>query len=494
MPPAGTLALSNFLNSASASSSRKRSHAEITRSQSRSATPDQVPSKRRRINYRPTPEPSRDSTPQHSEGRIRFQGDGFDYRTPAMSTQAPRETAAPAPHDFTIDLTAESDSDDISTASESSPHQLSRQASSQPSQRPTRQLLVSAWMTLAQSQQIAQQQREFARVREATARNRGESTRRQRQHEPHVQRRPEPAQRQQELAEPDRELSTRAPPFGPRAQDAPHEIINLSDTDESDFETDDFDIPVDTETLDTDSVASLSPSQSPEVEFVEERRVPQRQRQEAAVQTNVGNYPPRPRLERGPLGLSLDILRRGTQFMFGNVQHVAPGYGDGFLDRLDGVPPRGHDGRFGNDGVDDTIVINMDYRQPGFPLDFDVFDRSSETPQEVPEPYKGPPTAKEGFIRTFGEEDVILCPMCGDELAVGKGDVKKQVWVVKNCGHVYCGECAVNRSKSKASKKGKGKEPEKKLESIRSVPFTVCSVDGCNTKVVSKAAMFPIYL
>ncbi|KIW90871.1 uncharacterized protein Z519_08654 [Cladophialophora bantiana CBS 173.52] len=476
MPSAGTLALSTFLNSASGPSSRKRSHAEITRSLSRSITPDQVPSKRRRITHHPTPESSRDSTPQYPESRVRFQGDGFDYRRPAMSARVSRATATPTPQDVTIDLTADTDSDDTSIASESSllpqpsrhasiqpsrqtSTQPSGQVSSQPPARVSRHHLIRTWIAAAQRREAARRQLEAV-------------------------------QRQQEEAR-----HVRAPPFGGRPQDELPEIIDLSDTDDSDFEMDEFEMSVDTETLESESVGS--PPASSEVEFVSERTVPQPQRQEAAVQANVGANAPR--MDRGTFGYFPEILRRGTQFMFGNMQNIAaPGYNEGFLDRLDGVPPRGQDARQGND-VEGAFIVNMDYRQPAFALGrFDVFDRSSETPQVVPEPYKAPPAAHEGFIRTFGEEDVILCPMCGDELAVGKGDVKKQVWVVKACGHVYCGECAVNRSKTRATRKGKGKakeqEPEKKLESPRSVPFTICNVDGCNTKVVSKTAMFPIYL
>ncbi|KIY04005.1 uncharacterized protein Z520_00697 [Fonsecaea multimorphosa CBS 102226] len=372
-----------------------------------------------------------------------------------MSTQAPRATATPAPPDVTIDLTADSDSDDTSTDSESS---LPSQASSQPPQRRSRHLVVGSWVARAHEQHLAQQQQEHARIRQEAARRQRETV--QRQQEQH----------------------TRAPPFGQRPQTP--EVIDLADTDESELDRGDFEISVDADTHEPES--TFSPSASPEVEFVEERRVAHAQRQDAAAQTNFGL--------NGPRRFIPDLLRRGTHFMFENMHHIRPGHGERILNGFDVVPPRVNDGRLGNDGGD-AFIINMDYRQPAFSLGpIDVFDRSSETPQVVPEPYKGPPAAKEGFIRTFGEEDIILCPMCGDELATGKGDIKQQVWVVKACGHVYCGECALNRSKSKTSKKTKGKEVEKKLESPRSVPFTVCVVDGCNSKVIPKPAMFPLYL
>jgi hypothetical protein len=260
-------------------------------------------------------------------------------------------------------------------------------------------------------------------------------------------------------------------------------VIVLSDGDDSDFDTDSDDFgseelfrgepnEYDSETV--ASAASVPPMASPEVQFLEERRVPQPQRPQPAAAGHT------------TFALPLDLLR-GTALMFGNMQNAVRDYNEGFLDRLDGVPRR-HQTTEGG-----TLNITMDYARPGFAM-FDPFDRGSETPQVVQEPYKAPPVAKEGFTRTYKEEDVILCPMCGDELAIGKGDVKQQVWVVKACGHVYCGECATNRSKSKTAKKGKGKENEKKLESARSQPFSVCQADNCNTKVFSKTAMFPIYL
>lgn len=106
--------------------------------------------------------------------------------------------------------------------------------------------------------------------------------------------------------------------------------------------------------------------------------------------------------------------------------------------------------------TDDTteLTIQMDYQQPAFTLGpIAMFDRSSETPQVVDEPYKAPPPPRDGFIRTFSEDEIVLCPRCGDELAVGKGDMKQQVWVVKTCGHVCFSMfslCALNGVYTKA--------------------------------------------
>ena len=395
-----------------------------------------------------------------------------------MASRNYRATVTPAPNDV-VDLTADSDPDDVSTASEDSPP-----VSRQPSSRRSRSGRVAEW-----------QQAAYAHER----REANERLRRQTEEWMHLEME-RLGEDQATWGQQDR--NPLAPPFVRRPQGQRPGVIVLSDdSEESDLDSGDFDIPSDVDTGDSESVATIA---SPEVQFVEERRVEQPRNQRPEVQVNV------PRLDRGgPFGYLPEILSRGTQLVFGNMQNAPRNYNEGFLDRLDGVPQR-QGVRQGNDNGDALNVI-MDYARPAFAMgNFDVFDRSSETPQVVQEPYKAPPPAKEGFTRTFGEEDVILCPMCGDELAIGKGDVKQQVWVVKGCGHVsdytsrywiiltmsqvYCGECATNRSKTKSSRKGKGKENEKKLESVRSVPFSLCQIEGCNTKLASKTAMFPIYL
>ena len=62
----------------------------------------------------------------------------------------------------------------------------------------------------------------------------------------------------------------------------------------------------------------------------------------------------------------------------------------------------------------------------------------NSTPDRRPEPpYKPPPAAPEGFTRKIEEDDVVVCVNCGDELGAGDGEVQRQVWVAKNCGHVW---------------------------------------------------------
>ncbi|KAI5250413.1 cell cycle control protein [Aureobasidium subglaciale] len=112
--------------------------------------------------------------------------------------------------------------------------------------------------------------------------------------------------------------------------------------------------------------------------------------------------------------------------------------------------------------------------------------------QQVPIPKFDPPKpAAEGFTRDPTEEDTIVCPNCEDELAVGDSDEKRQVWVVKGCGHVYCGTCMNNRKrKTTKSTKGKGRADDLMLPS----PFAACRADNCDVRVSHKNDVMQIFL
>ncbi len=397
-----------------------------------------------------------------------------------MATRSRRTTVTPAPNDI-VDLTAD-DSEDVSTASEDSPPPSPR-VSNPPSREQSRPARVASWRHAAHQHR---RRNELEELRAGTVdfRRREDAEVAQRRHSSHSQQ-PQAEQRQQ-MNPP------RAPPFGHRGPE--RSVIVLSDEDESGFEGDDF--ASDLETTDSDSVASIT---SLEVQFIEERRIPQPQRPQAEMAHDVAQ------IGRGPFGVPIpDLLRRGQQLM-GWMAPPVPDYNVDAWNRMDGAPR----GRQATEAG--AMNVTMDYGRAAFAMGFDPFDRSSETPQVVQQPYKAPPPAKEGFRRTFGEEDVILCPMCGDELAIGKSDAKQQVWVVRQCGHVsvslielvmmaniyqvYCGECATNRAlKGRTTKKSKGKEIERNLESTRSQPFQICQVEKCTSKVVAKTTMFPIYL
>ena len=75
---------------------------------------------------------------------------------------------------------------------------------------------------------------------------------------------------------------------------------------------------------------------------------------------------------------------------------------------------------------------NLDFLQAGF--DYEQPSRPQQQPR--PPTYKSPPPAQNGFTRSPKEDDMLVCPNCDDELGLGDNEVKRQVWVVRACGHV----------------------------------------------------------
>lgn len=74
---------------------------------------------------------------------------------------------------------------------------------------------------------------------------------------------------------------------------------------------------------------------------------------------------------------------------------------------------------------------------PG-PMDFDTpaFDMGLGGNRPPTPKYSPPPQPADGFTRSPTEEDEVVCPNCGDELGLGDGEMKQQIWCVKGCGHV----------------------------------------------------------
>ncbi|KAL8852353.1 MAG: hypothetical protein Q9221_002737 [Calogaya cf. arnoldii] len=158
-----------------------------------------------------------------------------------------------------------------------------------------------------------------------------------------------------------------------------------------------------------------------------------------------------------------------------------------------------HDMLLMHQARDIVLPGDLDFVTQGFHMG-DVTPRQA---QPAPPTYDAPPPAREGFTRSPKEDDVLLCPNCEEELGTGKDDKKRQVWVIKACGHVrkprllwepqlnslqvYCGECAQNRS---SVKKGKGPR------TATTRPFSKCVVEGCNNKkaIVGLRSLFQIYL
>lgn len=157
-------------------------------------------------------------------------------------------------------------------------------------------------------------------------------------------------------------------------------------------------------------------------------------------------------------------------------------------------------------GIPGFVAPRLDYEVQGFEL----VDAAPPPPIPRPAtPYLPPKAAQEGFTRKADEEDEVVCPRCGDELAtpgpLGAEDreIKEQVWAIRNCGHVsaapmhflalltrqvYCGSCAQNRRAKTKIKKGQA-ALQAKLE-----PFKQCVVPDCGKSCVHRGAFIQIYL
>ena len=74
----------------------------------------------------------------------------------------------------------------------------------------------------------------------------------------------------------------------------------------------------------------------------------------------------------------------------------------------------------------------LDFETQGFRMG----DEAQARPQPPLPTYEPPPAARPGYTRSPNEEDVMICPNCNDELGVGHNAEKRQVWIVRKCGHV----------------------------------------------------------
>ena len=86
--------------------------------------------------------------------------------------------------------------------------------------------------------------------------------------------------------------------------------------------------------------------------------------------------------------------------------------------------------RSGGMNVPTGMPVTLNYGMPAFDMGFEGANRPP-TPK-----YSPPPEPEAGFTRSPEEYEVVVCPNCGDELAMGDSDVKQEIWVIKTCGHV----------------------------------------------------------
>lgn len=103
------------------------------------------------------------------------------------------------------------------------------------------------------------------------------------------------------------------------------------------------------------------------------------------------------------------------------------------------TPPRNQfsdtesDTIFVNTGHDTILPGQLDFSTQGFLM--------GDVPRPPPPPptYDAPSPPRPDFTRSPREDDVVVCPNCEEELGIGEDESKRQVWVIKSCGHV----CAI---------------------------------------------------
>jgi hypothetical protein len=131
------------------------------------------------------------------------------------------------------------------------------------------------------------------------------------------------------------------------------------------------------------------------------------------------------------VGQQMDIMMRTEQMR----QRL---FGGGGLQRLMGLGGarepelrRQAPGRPRENTIIQFAAPELNFAAVGFDLGFE-----RERPDPPAPTYKKPDAASEGFTRSPEEDEVLICPNCTDELCSGTTDLKKQVWIVKGCGHV----------------------------------------------------------
>ena len=90
-----------------------------------------------------------------------------------------------------------------------------------------------------------------------------------------------------------------------------------------------------------------------------------------------------------------------------------------------------------DDDEDDEFHISPhDFRVPNPDFETAAFQIGQEAALPTMPTYIAPPLAKEGFTRSPPEDSVLVCPNCDEELGMGEDELKRQVWIVRSCGHV----------------------------------------------------------
>lgn len=410
-----------------------------------------------------------------SSATRRFAGDGFDYRRPAGSAQQSQATAS-------VDLTGDDDMDEDDTIHV-------RQDDTIHVRQDNNVIDLTAddsGYGASHDGQIAHQAREPRRERERQREQQESHSHRNRRHAPRL----------------------------PRGMDI---IIDLDNGDEE---------------WNVDAPAPGQAPSSPEIEFISSRTIPGGRRPHSSL-SPLPNGLPRDNSDGDE---EVEFLRANALPEHEQRRRQANEQMDNVLDlftlngrftHLRAQIERFHDQvnrtrtQFGNQqepvapsrsasrgraphirvGVGAFMAPVMDFEMVGF----EIGPRGGrEAPAPSPPTYTAPPKAPEGFTRSPEEDGgALVCPNCEDELCVGGDETKRQVWIVKGCGHVssirrrwrdsqlmiyqvYCGECTTNRSIKRSAK---GKE-----RPANTLPFKTCVVDGCDKNVTNKKSMIQVFL
>ena len=217
----------------------------------------------------------------------------------------------------------------------------------------------------------------------------------------------------------------------PRATRPPHFPRNIIDLEESE---------------DGSSMIAVR-DDSPEIEFVSSRPLPstvQNRSQSSGHHRGRRNpesiYRTRPQQSHHdrPTPVWLDLGRQvaRVQQSLRNPPGLHPL--NALLHRDDSAqtPPHSHfsdvdiDTIFVNTGNNMVLPGDLDFSTQGFTM--------GDVPRPPPPPptYDAPCAPREGFTRSPREDDVLICPNCEEELGTGDDESKRQVWVIKSCGHV----------------------------------------------------------
>jgi hypothetical protein len=334
-----------------------------------------------------------------SSATRRFAGDGFDYRRPAGSAQQSQATAS-------VDLTGDDDMDEDDTIHVRQDNNVIDLTAD------------DSGYGASHDGQIPHQAREQRRERERQREQQESHSHRNRRHAPRL----------------------------PRGMDI---IIDLDNGDEE---------------WNVDAPAPGQAPSSPEIEFISSRTIPGGRRPHGSL-SPLPNGLPRDNSDGDE---EVEFLRANALPEHEQRRRQANEQMDNVLDlftlngrftHLRAQIERFHDQvnrtrtQFGNQqepvapsrsasrgraphirvGVGAFMAPVMDFEMVGF----EIGPRGGREAPPPPPTYTAPPKAPEGFTRSPEEDGgALVCPNCEDELCVGGDETKRQVWIVKGCGHV----------------------------------------------------------